>query len=62
MLSEWKRPALVNKYNYYFAEINSKSDPVISYVHPQMSFGSHEKFKRYFLDMLKIKDEQFGVR
>ena len=61
-LSEWKRPALVNKYNYYFAEINSKSVPVISYVHPQMSFGSHDIFKRYFLDMLKIKDELFGVR
>ncbi len=60
-LSEWKHPALVQKYNYFVAKINGKPVPVVSYVHPQMSFGTHDKFKRYYSDMIKIREELFGV-
>lgn len=50
----WSNNPIVDKYNYFKVLLNGKLVPVVSFVHPQMR-GNHEKFKKYYEDMLQVK-------
>ncbi len=54
--SKWSQKPAANKYNYFFAIINGKEIPVVSFVHPQMR-GGHKKYLEYYNGMKAIRSE-----
>lgn len=52
-VSAWQEPITDNMYNYFIAAIDIKKVPVVSFYHPQIR-GGHDKFRRYYEEMIKI--------